>query len=223
VDKYVPAACQMHMGMHKERRVSKMSLSKDLMELEEKLEKVLSPKRFFHTRGVMYTSAALAMRYGADMEKALYAGLLHDCAKCLSNEEQLEQCKKNHLPVRDIEKENPYLLHAKVGAYFAETKYGITDPEILSAIRWHTTGKPEMSLLEKIVFTADYMEPGRKMIEGMEEIRACAFVDLDKTVYRILYNTLNYLKKDKDGKKKEIDCMTQKAYNYYERSVYNRD
>ena len=199
-----------------------MSLAKDLMEIEERLEKVLSAKRFFHTRGVMYTSASLAMRYGADMEKAMYAGLLHDCAKYLSEEEQLAQCKKHNLPVREIEKENPYLLHAKVGAYFAKTKYGIADQEILDAITWHTTGKPGMSLLEKIVFVADYMEPGRKNIEGMDTIRGMAFCDLDQTVYQILHNTLNYLKKDKNGKKKEIDCMTQEAYNYYKELLEKR-
>lgn len=198
-----------------------MSLAKDLMDIEVKLEKLLSAKRMFHTRGVMHTAAALAMRYGGDMEKACYAGLLHDCAKYLSEEEQLLQCKKNHLPVRDIEKNNPYLLHAKVGACFAKTKYGVKDEEILSAITWHTTGKPDMGLLEKIVFTADYIEPGRKPIEGLEEIRTLAFEDLDRAVYQILHNTLHYLKKDKGGKKKEIDTMTQEAYNYYDRIKKN--
>lgn len=192
-----------------------MSLTEDLMKIEGRLEKVLSEKRFFHTKGVMYTAASLAMCHGADMKQALYAGLLHDCAKYLTNEEQIRQCRKHDLPVREIELQNPYLLHAKVGAYFAEKKYGVTDPEILSAITWHTTGRPGMSLLEKIVFTADYVEPARKPIEGLEEIRKLAFHDLDRAVYQILYNTLNYLKKDKNGKKKEIDCMTQEAYNYY--------
>lgn len=192
-----------------------MSLAKDIMEMEERLEKVLSDKRFFHTRGVMYTSASLAMCYGANVEHAMLAGLLHDCAKYLTESEQLRQCIKHNLPVREIEKKNPYLLHAKVGAYFAEKKYGITEPEILSAITWHTTGKPGMSILDKIVFTADYIEPGRKMIEGLAEIRSTAFHDLNMAVYKILDNTLHYLKKDKDGKKKEIDCMTQEAYNYY--------
>lgn len=192
-----------------------MSLAKEIMEIEERIGKVLSEKRFFHTRGVMYTSASLAMFYGANMEHAMLAGLLHDCAKYLSESEQLHQCSKHHLPVREVEKRNPYLLHAKVGAYFAEKKYGITDPEILSAITWHTTGKPAMSVMDKIVFIADYIEPGRKMIEGLPEIRTMAFQDLDRTVYKILDNTLHYLKKDKEGKKKEIDCMTHEAYNYY--------
>lgn len=185
------------------------------MEIEERLEKVLSEKRFFHTRGVMYTSASLAMCHNANIEHAMLAGLLHDCAKYLSEAEQLRQCSKHNLPIREIEERNPYLLHAKVGAYFAEKKYGITNPEILSAITWHTTGKPAMSVMDQIVFIADYIEPGRKMIEGLQEIRKIAFQDLDKAVYQILDNTLHYLKKDKGEKKKEIDCMTQEAYNYY--------
>lgn len=197
-----------------------MSLTEDLMKIEKRLEKILSEKRFFHTKGVMYTAAALAMCHGADRKQALYAGLLHDCAKYLTGEEQIHQCRKYGLPVREIELQNPYLLHAKVGACFAQEKYGITDSEILSAITWHTTGKPEMSLLEKIVFTADYIEPARKTIEGLEEIRKLAFHDLDHAVYQILYNTLNYLKKDKNGKKKEIDCITQEAYNYYKELLH---
>lgn len=192
-----------------------MALSEDLMKIDEQLEKVLSQKRLFHTRGVMYTAAALAMCHGASIKKAMYAGILHDCAKYLSEEEQLSQCEKYNIEVRDIERRNPYLLHAKVGACFAQKKYGITDPQILSAITWHTTGKPEMTLLEKIIFTADYIEPGRKKINGLEEIRELSYRDLDRAVYQILYHTLTYLKKDKNGKQKEIDCMTQEAYNYY--------
>lgn len=199
-----------------------MSLTKDLMDIEKDLQKVLSAKRYFHTQGVMYTSSALAMCYGADIKKALFAGLLHDCAKYLSEEEQLRQCKKHHLLIREIEKNNPYLLHAKVGAYFAASKYGIKDEEILSAITWHTTGKPKMSLLDKIIFTADYIEPGRKEIEGLKEIRQMAFKDIDRAVYQILYNTLNYLKKNKGERKKEIDCMTQEAYNYYKELLEKR-
>lgn len=189
--------------------------TESFMKIEEQLEKVLSKKRLFHTRGVMYTAAALAMCHGASVKKAMYAGMLHDCAKYLSEEELLRYSEKYHLEIREIERKNPYLLHAKVGACFAQHKYGIADEQILSAIIWHTTGKPEMTLLEKIIFTADYIEPARKKIVGLEEIRTLSYQDLDKAVYQILYNTLTYLKKDKNGKKKEIDCMTQEAYNHY--------
>ena len=116
-----------------------------IQKIKEDLKKKLSSKRYEHTMGVEYTSTCLAMRYGADIEKARLAGLLHDCAKYLSS----------GIPVSAYERKNPELLHAKLGACFANELYGVTDPEILSAIIWHTTGCPEMSLLDKIVFIAD--------------------------------------------------------------------
>ncbi len=110
------------------------------------MEKAQDEKRFEHTLGVEYT-----------------AGLLHDCAKCLSDEKRLSICIKNSIPVHKLEKKNPFLLHAKVGAYLAEKKYHVEDPHILNAIRSHTTGRPNMSLLEKIVFIADYIEAERAL------------------------------------------------------------
>lgn len=98
-----------------------------------------------------YTAAALAMRYGEDVERAQIAGLLHDCAKCMENDKLLSACEKYHLPATDVEKRNPYLLHARVGSYLAKKEYKIEDPEILSAILYHTTGRPGMTLLEQII------------------------------------------------------------------------
>lgn len=87
----------------------------------------------------MYTSAALAMRYECDLDKALLAGLMHDCAKCMPNAKKLKTAEKYGLEITDLEKKNPFMLHAKVGAVLAEKKYDITDEEVLGAIRWHTT------------------------------------------------------------------------------------
>lgn len=185
----------------------------ELRELQEQVKKVLSKKRYFHTLGVQYTAANLAMRYDLDIEKASIAGLLHDCAKSLTDEKLLEKCKKHQISIRKIEERNPYLLHAKLGGYYAIHQYGITDEEIVQAIIYHTTGKPKMNLLEKIVFVADYIEPGRKEVSGMKEIRHIAYIDLDKTVYLILENTLSYLKGEEI--KKEIDPVTEEAYQYY--------
>ena len=133
----------------------------EIQEIEEILQQKQNPHRYRHTIGVRYTSICLAMRYGEDLTKASYAGLLHDCAKHMSGEKLLEKCRSHHLPVSDMEAKNPFLLHGRVGAWLAGHRYGVEDPEILSAIEWHTTGKPDMTLLEKIVFTADYIEPGR--------------------------------------------------------------
>ncbi len=188
----------------------------DLKELRKAMREVQSSKRFEHTKGVEYTSAALAMRYGASMEDALAAGLLHDCAKCLPDEKLLSICEKHGLFVTDAEKKNPFLLHSKVGAYLAEHKYGIPNQDVLNAIRNHTTGRQGMSLLEKIVFVADYIEPGRKEAANLTDIRRLAFQDLDRALLRILEDTLKYL----EAGGGEADPRTHETWEYYH-SLYN--
>lgn len=187
----------------------------DLNELRKAMEQELSSKRYLHTLGVSYTAACLAMAHGADMESAMTAGLLHDCAKPLKGEEQIALCEKNHLEISEVERSNPSaLLHAKVGAYLAENRYGITVPDILNAIRYHTTGRPKMSKLEKILYIADYIEPGRKHVADLDRIRQMAYRDLDATMAKILEDTLAYLKTT-DG---QIDHMTEETYQYYKQS-----
>lgn len=183
----------------------------NIMKLQNKLQKELDEDRYCHTLGVMYTSAALAMRYGEDMEKAQVAGLLHDCAKCIPNEKKKKLCEKYKIPVTQVEEGAPFLLHAKLGAYLAKTKYNVSDPEILQAITWHTTGKPDMTLLEKIVFLADYIEPARYKAAHLHEIRDIAFVDIDQAVYMTLRDTLRYLESGIGA----VDEMTKSAYVYY--------
>lgn len=102
-------------------------MSDVLKKLTREMEKVQEPKRFVHTQGVEYTAAALAMRYGEDVERAQVAGLLHDCAKCMGNDKLLSACEKHHIPVTDVERRNPYLLHAKVGSYLAKKEYKVED------------------------------------------------------------------------------------------------
>ena len=153
-----------------------------LRKIRKAVQKAQDAKRFEHTLGVEYTAAALAMRYGSDIDSARAAGLLHDCAKCLSDEKRLSICRKNHIPVTEVERKNPFLLHAKAGAYLAREKYGIKDPDILNAIRSHTTGRKNMSLLEKIIFVADYIEPGRKHAPNLTDIRKLAFLDINRAM-----------------------------------------
>lgn len=188
----------------------------DLVELQKKVCEKLPEKRFRHTMGVAHTAANMAMRYECDMEQAFIAGLFHDIAKCYSDEKLLEKCEKYHIEVTEAEKNAPYLLHGKVGAYQAEHKYNIDDSDILDAIRYHTTGKPDMSLLGKIIFTADYIEPGRPLVDGLNEVRKMVYLNLDKTVCMILEHTINYL--EVSGKKK-IDPMTQNAYDFYVKNI----
>lgn len=185
----------------------------DIAQLRTKIKKTQDKKRFEHTLGVTYTAACLAMCYDVDTERAEIAGLLHDCAKCLSNDKKVSLCKKQSIEINMTEAKNPFLLHAKAGAYLAEHKYGIGDEDILNAVRYHTTGRPGMSTLEKIVFIADYIEPGRDHSGRLPELRRLAFQDLDKALVEILEDTLSYL----DGMENEIDPMTRKTYDYYKK------
>ncbi len=185
----------------------------DMHKIRKQLVKTLDSKRFEHTQGVAYTSAALAMRYGEDIQRAELAGLLHDCAKCLDNDKKIQICKKHNIEISEAEQRNPFLLHAKVGGFLAKSKYKVDDEEIIDAILYHTTGRPGMSLLEKIVYIADYIEPGRDHAPNLNEIRRLCFQDLDEALLKILEDILVHLKESK----KEIDPMTQMTYEFYKR------
>ena len=180
-------------------------------DLRKAMEKIQDPKRFEHTLGVSYTAAALAMRYDADVKSAQNAGMLHDCAKCISDKKKLAFCERHHISVSEVEKRNPFLLHGKVGSYMAMELYGITVTDMINAILNHTTGRPGMSLLEKIIFVADYIEPGRKQAPNLVAIRKLAFIDLDQALLQILEDTLGYLQHSG----REVDPMTKKTYDYY--------
>ena len=187
------------------------SKSSNLKKIRKAMEKSLDSKRFDHTLGVEYTAAALAMRYNEDITKAQTAGLLHDCAKCMPNAKKLKMAEKHRLEISDLERKNPFMLHAKLGAFLAKKKYDVEDEEILDAIRWHTTGRPEMTLLDKIVYVADYIEPKRDKAPNLSEIRQKAFVDLDEALLKILEDTLGYLQDSSD----HVDSMTKMTYDYY--------
>ncbi len=187
----------------------------NIPKMKKTLKKYLDAGRFEHTEGVMYTAAALAMRYGEDIEKAQVAGLLHDCAKCIPDTKKVKICLKNQIAMSDAEQKSPFLLHAKVGAFIAKEKYGIEDEEILEAIACHTTGKPGMSQLDKIIFISDYIEPMRTKAPNLADVRKLAFEDIDLALFKILSDTLAYLR----NSPKSIDSMTMRAYEYYKAQV----
>ena len=190
----------------------------NLWEIDKKLQKELDASRYHHTLGVMFTAASLAMVWGVSLEQAQLAGLLHDCAKCIPNEKKISMCRKHQVPVTEFELDHPFLIHAKLGAYLAGKKYGVEDPEILDAITWHTTGKPEMSKLEMIIYIADYIEPRRDKAPDLPRMRKLAFEDLDLAMYEILEGTLQYLKK----KGSNVDPMTNEAYDYFKELTGSR-
>ncbi|MCI8614454.1 bis(5'-nucleosyl)-tetraphosphatase (symmetrical) YqeK [Parablautia intestinalis] len=184
----------------------------DTRKIMKKMEKALDAKRYEHTLGVAYTASSLAMSNGINFEKAFVAGLLHDCAKCISNEKKLEICNKHNIEISEIERKNLCLLHAKVGSYIAAKQFRISDRDILNAILFHTTGRPGMSQLEKIIYIADYIEPGRKHAPNLPKVRKLAFQDLDEALLKILEDTLGYL----GSVGGSIDPMTKRTYDYYE-------
>ena len=180
-------------------------------DIEKKLKKELNEDRYRHTQGVTYTAACLAMAHEADLEQARTAGLLHDCAKCIPNKKKITMCEKNQVPVSEFEKEHPFLLHAKLGAYLAQKEYGVQDEEVLNAITWHTTGRANMTLLEKIIYVADYIEPNRNKAPRLDVLRRLAFTDLDQCIFCILEDTVSYL----SANPKSMDQTTLDAYRYY--------
>lgn len=186
--------------------------------IKKKLRHHLDKARYEHTLGVMYTAAALAMVYRTDINKALLAGLLHDCAKCIPGEKKIRLSEKYGLSVNQAEKMNPGLLHSKLGAYLAKSKYGVKDQEVLDAICYHTTGRPQMTLLDKIIYIADYIEPNRYQAPNLEEARRMAFVDIDACLYMILKDSLAYL----ETKNEAIDPMTEKTFQYYQEEIMKK-
>ena len=182
-----------------------------MIELMRQIQNTLKSSRYEHTIGVMYTAASLAMCYGEDINQAMLAGLLHDCAKGLSGEQLIEFCQQNCISISDAEYNNPELLHAKAGAYLAQYKYGITDENVLNAITYHTTGRPNMTMLEKMIYIADYIEPHRNKAPNLKTLRQLAFCDLEACLKDILEATLTYLQNEA----KIIDSTTEDTYNYY--------
>ena len=152
----------------------------ELTWLRRKVIPMLSSQRIAHTAGCEHEAVQLAKLWGEDPEKAAVAGILHDVTKNLCYDEQLILCDKYGIILDNAQRENPKLLHAITGAALAKDMFGVSE-EISQAIRWHTTGKPDMSTLEKIIYLADYIEPTRDF-DGVEQLRELAHEDLDKAL-----------------------------------------
>ncbi|WP_462412283.1 bis(5'-nucleosyl)-tetraphosphatase (symmetrical) YqeK [Neobacillus sp. Marseille-QA0830] len=167
----------------------------------------LTEHRYVHTLGVMETAISLAKKYGANEKKAEIAAIFHDYAKFRPKEEMRSIINRQNFS-QDLLDYNAELWHAPVGAFLTETEAGITDEEILNAIRYHTSGRPGMSLLEKIIYLADYIEPGRHF-PGVEEVRQLAEEDLDLALIKAVQNTIFFLMK----KNQQVYPETFHTYN----------
>lgn len=161
-------------------------------EIEKYLKGILKEGRFKHSLSVRDTAVKLAKMYSVNVDKARIAGLVHDCAKNMSDEEILALVKKKSIVIDEISLKAPQLLHGVAGALVAETVFGIHDTEILDAISYHTTGRRNMTLLDKIIYIADYVEPLRNF-DGVDKLRKSVQNDLNEALLLCCNNTINYV------------------------------
>ena len=179
-------------------------------EILKKLKNSLDAERFEHSLRVEKIAIKLARNYGVPVKNASLAALLHDCARKYRRAELLKQARELKLKIDPVQELEPKLLHAELSARIAEKEFGIRSPEILKAIRRHTTGVPRMNLLEKIIYLADHLEEGRDFA-GIKKVRAAAFCDLDQAIVESSSKTIKYLIK----KGLPIYPGTVRTRNYY--------
>ena len=186
--------------------------------IKRDLKALLKPSRYRHSLSVAKTAVYLAMNIGYETYRPYLAGILHDCAKYMSDEEMLRAAEECDIELEPIEKRAVQLVHAKVGAHFAKSKYGVEDEEIISAIRYHTTGKPAMTTLEQLIYISDTIEPLRKWDNNTEPdmIRSVATSDLDRATYIILRRTFEYITR---MYRDNVSDQTKQTYDYY-RKLY---
>ncbi|MFX0549246.1 bis(5'-nucleosyl)-tetraphosphatase (symmetrical) YqeK [Hathewaya histolytica] len=178
-------------------------------EIHQYLKNVLKKERYEHTLGVTKSAEDLARRYGANIKKARLASLIHDVAKYKGNEEILSILKEENIHIDYVIEKNPQIMHGTCSAYIAKHQMGIEDEEVLNAITYHTTGRENMSLLEKIVYLADLIECGRDY-PGVESLRKESIKDLDRALILSFDNTINFVIK----RKGLVHLNTIKARNY---------
>ena len=187
-------------------------------EMITRLQDTLSVKRFIHTMGVAQEAVKLAKLYHEDETQAEIAGLLHDCAKDYPPALRDRLCKEYKVPLDEYLKSSPGLIHPFLGAEVAKREYHITDEAILSAIRYHTTGKPNMTTLEKIIFIADYIEPNRAPFPGLDEARKLAYTDLDETMVFMLEHTIAHVQE----KSSVLHPLSVETLHYYQNAIKDK-
>ena len=165
----------------------------DLQKMKDTLAGNLTRHRYAHTLGVADTAKRLAVRFGVDEEKAYLAGILHDCAKWMDVPQMMSVMREMNVTPDEAEKETPAVLHAPAGKACAMRDFGITDSDVLEAIRTHTVGGAGMSALQKLIYLSDFIEPGREEFPGLKEVRAIAETDLNAAVLACANLTMNYV------------------------------
>ena len=178
----------------------------NINQMEKKIKETLSERRYAHSVGVMEVAIAMAEHFGADVEKARIAGLLHDCAKEVDKDEAVNLCDILGIEIDDEKRVQKGLLHADLGAEFIKRDYGIDDKEIYDAIKYHTMGRCDMTMLDKIIYLADFIEPNRKEFDGLSELKKLCFEDLDKAMLFAVNLSISFvLQKGKTLHKQTIE------------------
>ena len=200
-------------GLYRDDTTEEVKFMLSIETKQEKLQSAISVKRYIHTLGVADEAVKLAEIYGTaqDQQKARVAGLLHDCAKDYPESMRQRFCKEYKVKTDEIMNKQTDLIHPFLGAEVAKREYQVMDEDVLNAIRFHTTGRPNMSLLEKIILIADYIEPNREKFGGLDEARRLAYLDLDKAMAYILENTIEYVK----ARGRLLHPLSQEALEYY--------
>ena len=162
------------------------------IEIEKYLKSKLTPERYTHVISVRELALDLAKKYDANLRKVNLAALLHDCAKWMRISEQYEAAANHEIQLDEVERHNPSLLHALIGVEFAVSHFDVDDPEILNAIRNHTTGSGKMTLIDKILYVADFAEPKRDHPEA-HAVRELAYQDLNKAVFEVSRHKIEHL------------------------------
>lgn len=162
--------------------------------MKRRLKETLSESRWRHTEGVVRAAERMAEKFGVNVEKAHAAALLHDCAKCMPLEDMLAAADAAGVQADALERSCGALMHAAAGAALARTVYGVTDPEILGAIRFHTVGRANMTALEKVIFVSDFVEEGRRPFPGLDEARRLSMENLDAAVSMCARLSVEYVR-----------------------------
>jgi predicted HD superfamily hydrolase involved in NAD metabolism len=152
----------------------------------------LNESKLKHSLSVSETAVSLAVKYGENIEKARISGLVHDCAKGMKDEDLIKVARSHEIQLDEVCLSNPSILHGLVASIIAKEEMGIEDEDMLMAIRYHTTGRKNMSVLEKIIYIADYIEPLRTF-DGVEGLRSLSNINLDETVVQSLENAIKYV------------------------------
>lgn len=184
--------------------------------IDKFIREKLKESRLIHTYGVRDTAVHLAKLYGADPDKAALAALYHDSYRWLKGEE-MNRCIKE-LGIDDRYLNNPSLAHSKIAAIMIQKEFGEKDPDIINAVCYHTTGRENMSLLEKIIYLADAIEPSRDY-PGVDNLRALAEEDLDKACLASMKNTESFVKESGSP----VDSDTLNAIKYIEKTISNTE